>query len=613
VIKKVFISLGIVLLLSFASCGGGSSKEAKDFLQKILQLVGIPQTIVVNVCQDSNRDGICGGLELQAKVSINNGDSVDDIWAKITASKDGKYFLETYDETLPILLELQDISKVNYDNGKFTLNFNGFTTKEPNEIKELSILESMIDANFLRVEDVEDIRNINNKEALNQYYEDLLNALEQNINKLREKGLSSSQAVIESLRYKAKELLNNDIKTKIPKDLDSCENDNCIDNILTPLYNDLLITDEEAEAIKIKINTPTTITGKVKSALTKEIIQNATIKLYKGDTLLSETKSNSIGEYIFESISGYDNYHIVISQIGYSDVEYSNIEVLEHEIKHLETILQVDNEHLGIGTIEGIITNAMTGKGEANLKINFRKGINSNDGEIVSSTETYENGVYSISNLDAGNYTAEINGEGYQTTYITVTVIGGITNENQNGTINPLLPTGEIRIVLSWGEYPYDLDSHLTGPIENSNDRFHIYYGSKGNIENSPYSNLDVDDTNSYGPETITIVKKINGVYRYSVHNFSADSSEIKDNSYYYGLSNSNAKVKVFNDKGLVFETSVPNGEGTLWTVFEIEGHEVIPINRLSLIDSNTKYDDLFKLNNLEIDDSSLIINLPNK
>ncbi|MBA4382487.1 MAG: hypothetical protein C0406_07975, partial [Sideroxydans sp.] len=58
-----------------------------------------------------------------------------------------------------------------------------------------------------------------------------------------------------------------------------------------------------------------------------------------------------------------------------------------------------------------------------------------------------------------------------------------------------------MRIVLNWGELPSDLDSHLIFPSN------HIYFNSKTGSTSSD-AKLDVDDTTSYGPETITIEKK---------------------------------------------------------------------------------------------------------
>ena len=73
-----------------------------------------------------------------------------------------------------------------------------------------------------------------------------------------------------------------------------------------------------------------------------------------------------------------------------------------------------------------------------------------------------------------------------------------------------------MRAVLTWGANPSDLDSHLA--YENN----HIYYSKKVGSK----AHLDVDDTNSYGPETITIVKKKEGKkYLYAIHNYTLDKS----------------------------------------------------------------------------------------
>ena len=250
-IKKVFTSLWIVLFLSFASCGGGSSSnEAKELLQKILQLVGIPQDIVLNVCQDENRNGFCESRELQAKITIHKGDNIDDIWAKITQSDNGQYFLETYDETLPILLEVQDASRVDLDDGKFTLNFDGFETKEKNEVKELSILESMVDANHLTKDDVTNIRNLNTQYAQERFYSTLLEDFEENINRLRTDGLDSNQTIKANIKEVADELLSSGVKDDLPNRLNSCENNqSCVDEEIERVSDELVIDEDESVEI----------------------------------------------------------------------------------------------------------------------------------------------------------------------------------------------------------------------------------------------------------------------------------------------------------------------------------------------------------------------------
>ncbi|RON02976.1 tetratricopeptide repeat protein [Pseudomonas brassicacearum] len=116
-----------------------------------------------------------------------------------------------------------------------------------------------------------------------------------------------------------------------------------------------------------------------------------------------------------------------------------------------------------------------------------------------------------------------------------------------------------LRVVLTWGATPSDLDSHMIFPGNN------IYYGSKQGTD----AHLDVDDTTSYGPETITLEKKHYGEsYVYAVHDFSNSSNP---NS--HALSNSQAKVFVYMGQSLVRTYYVPqNRSGNLWTVFRMTG-----------------------------------------
>ncbi len=129
-----------------------------------------------------------------------------------------------------------------------------------------------------------------------------------------------------------------------------------------------------------------------------------------------------------------------------------------------------------------------------------------------------------------------------------------------------------IKIVLDWGEYPSDLDSHIV-----SRD-YHVYYSrmQQGNLE------LDRDDTSSYGPETVTIKEPAeDDVYKYYVFNYSDG-----DSPYSSRLSNSEAQVRVFIDNE--FKTSfkiTPTQEGITWHVFNIiNGNEIVPINTVSSI-----------------------------
>ena len=126
-----------------------------------------------------------------------------------------------------------------------------------------------------------------------------------------------------------------------------------------------------------------------------------------------------------------------------------------------------------------------------------------------------------------------------------------------------------MRIVLSWGKYPSDLDSHLIFPNN------HIFFQHK----KGTLSNLDVDDTDSYGPETITIEKKKFGeTYYYFVHDYSNTN-----NPNARELSESGAKVFVYVGESLVKTYYVPKDKtGNVWNIFKInENGEIIDVNTI--------------------------------
>ena len=61
----------------------------------------------------------------------------------------------------------------------------------------------------------------------------------------------------------------------------------------------------------------------------------------------------------------------------------------------------------------------------------------------------------------------------------------------------------------------------LTGPLAPPGGRFHVYYSNRGSTTQSPWAALDRDVTGGLGPETISIVQRLAGTYRYTVHDYS--------------------------------------------------------------------------------------------
>jgi len=115
-----------------------------------------------------------------------------------------------------------------------------------------------------------------------------------------------------------------------------------------------------------------------------------------------------------------------------------------------------------------------------------------------------------------------------------------------------------MRTVLRWGKNPSDLDSHLA--YKNN----HIFYNSKKGNQ----AHLDVDDTDSYGPETITILHRQNAkAYLYAVHDYSH-----KNKNSSTSLGKSGATVDVYIGKTLMRTFKVkPKKVGNIWIVFAID------------------------------------------
>jgi hypothetical protein len=110
-----------------------------------------------------------------------------------------------------------------------------------------------------------------------------------------------------------------------------------------------------------------------------------------------------------------------------------------------------------------------------------------------------------------------------------------------------------------------DLDAHLEGPLPDER-RFHVYFGDKGDLKSREFVNLDVDDLDGYGPETITVLGVLPGTYHYFVHDFS-NLDDIRSSA----LARSGAELKVYQG-GQAYRFAVDGSSvGTLWHVCDIE------------------------------------------
>jgi hypothetical protein len=80
----------------------------------------------------------------------------------------------------------------------------------------------------------------------------------------------------------------------------------------------------------------------------------------------------------------------------------------------------------------------------------------------------------------------------------------------------------EVRIILNWGSRPdqvRDADSHVACPCGAGTS--HVYYQNRTHETADHKVELDVDDTDWGGPETITLTRPAPGTYLYWVHDYS--------------------------------------------------------------------------------------------
>jgi len=238
------------------------------------------------------------------------------------------------------------------------------------------------------------------------------------------------------------------------------------------------------------------------------------------------------------------------------------------------------------GAISGRALSALYNTGVCDLTARIRPGVNvksgpyaiDENGATIASVKTATDGSYAIPNVPPGNYTLEVSGSGkrgnctsslelYSTTYRTVVAAGSETPSNQNILVSPVLGDNEMRVVLSWGASPRDIDSHLQYSATDSGSR--IVWNRKAPLGVSN-GELDYDITTGYGPETISLKGSIwsQQVRYYSLYNWSGEAN--------MGISGAN--VRVFKGSiGEVRNYSInPNHSNRWWKIFCISSDKII-------------------------------------
>ncbi len=302
-----------------------------------------------------------------------------------------------------------------------------------------------------------------------------------------------------------------------------------------------------------------TINGIIKSATNNEGISNAVVRVYDKDSngLIKTIRTNGSGVYAADLPTG--EYYLKISAGQYKTAKVY-ITISEGRVTYVETFLLVRVTQSS-GNASGRTINAITGERVQDVTIKVRRNWNNKTGAVLKTLSSDSDGLYEIS-YDAGYYTLECSKSGYVKTYKNIIISNNDTME-QNVSISPELQEGDYRVVLTWGINPHDLDSHLFGQNADGSS-YHIYYMNQNgyNANGNLVANLDVDDVDSYGPETTTFTTDSTGTYEFYIDWYSGSGT----------WATSGGKVEVYSGERLLGTYYVPNVENRSgsWKVFTI-------------------------------------------
>lgn len=341
------------------------------------------------------------------------------------------------------------------------------------------------------------------------------------------------------------------------------------------------------------------VTGKVVAAATNQPVANASVIFgsESDTTKVYHAQTDASGNYVLGEKGNSEKgitpgvYTLTVKAIGYKQSQQKVAVVSGSDDTIVIDTIGLIKGATGSGTITGYIYDIATGETTGiELGVVIRAGLNATTGGVLKTMTLGSDGKYSFT-VPVGEYTITVvdprsgisDEERYNTASFNVTLTAAGGTCSKNGYVSRSSSDDQIRIVLTWGATPSDLDSHLLGPTADGSARFHTYYSNKAyTYRNRKYADLDLDDTTSYGPETTTIYFKNGyGTYSYYVHDYSNRGSVSSS-----AMGNSGAVVKVYVGSRLEATYRVPVAAGTVWHVFDYDAGtgQIQPVNTMSFM-----------------------------
>ncbi len=299
------------------------------------------------------------------------------------------------------------------------------------------------------------------------------------------------------------------------------------------------------------------------------------------DTPMDIATTDADGKFAFGNLDLGD-YYLVVDDPAYRYLKL-NFEITSDASIQLPPVWCVPEPLVLNGDTRGSVIDVLSGDHLNAVDLEFRKGIDPPDSEPVIYTTQTSGGLgnyyFDALDLEAGVYTASAAKSGYRDDYFHIFILGGEHVEPQNGALSPIIQGDDMRIVLTWGILPDDLDSHLWAPDPFGAGKVHLYYDVLNSHPWGSYFDLDLDDQQQYGPETTTIHQWEPGTYCFFVHDYTFQFLPV---SIFLSYSSARVAVLTATDTHVFYVT--PNSIGTGWFVFTVDGatREVTPVNTYS-------------------------------
>ena len=230
----------------------------------------------------------------------------------------------------------------------------------------------------------------------------------------------------------------------------------------------------------------------------------------------------------------------------------------------------------GTGTLTGQVVDAQTGSPLVGATVAV-------SGTALSTT-TDASGNFTITGVPEGGQTIVATLTGYVETSVPTLLVANGTSETTIGMLALGAGGDNVAAVLAWGEDPRDLDLHMSGP-DGSGGRFHAYYSSKSPV---PHVFLDLDDTSSFGPETMTVQPTetgafVPGDYHVWIHHYAGDLT----------FAESTATVTLFAAGAQIAQYTVGGASGDssqrIWQVVEFSVSATGAVSNVSVQQSFTE------------------------